>query len=505
MSAAFLLVLLAPRIIRMLWPQVWIEDDSYLNGAFLLASGRAPYTTFPLPHFPLLEGMLAALFQVLPASIRTAEAFSQTAMFASSVLVWRLGRRLSGNAGGMAAAIVFATSPLLFRYHVFEREVFLIVPVLAACWLALGPAAPDARAESRRGAAEGLLLAAAMAIKLTAMSDVAAMLLFLLFVVRRRREAVVMLATAVALMAVATIICLALFGMPFLVQVVLFRLVHGGFHTLSGQWREWLGSLDLAFAAGAAGLTLLLVTRDARRWHAWALPLLNLGFGILLLVVLNPTFWAHDSVELLPWFALLAGVLVQGVAAARRASSRHSRGAVVAALAGAAVLLMFVTPLRHANWGPGAASAYGFGYRDRAEIDRAASFVRTHTSPGEPVAMPPILAFQANRPELVVYPELAGTIMTLEREVKEKGILNALRTTEVGQAMFWDEVNASREVWLPTLATAITHRQVGAVINFSPADLFPVPLIDVPDAPLRASGYSPALVTEHYVVWIAEN
>jgi hypothetical protein len=440
--------------------------------------------------------MLAALFQILPASIRTAEAFSQAAAFAGSVLVWRLGRRLSGGIGGMAAALIFATSPLLFRYHVFEREVFLIVPVLAACWLALGTTPEDARAEYRRGVAEGALLAAALAVKLTAVSYVAALFVFLSLVAGRRREAWTMVATAIGLIGLATIVCLASFGRPFLVQVILFRLVHAGFHTLSGQWREWLGSLDLELAAGAAGLALVLVTRVAGGWRAWALPLLNLGFGILLLVVLNPTFWAHDSVELLPWLALFGGVI---------ASGRPSRRALMAAIAGAALLLVFVAPIRHASWGPGTASAYGFGYRDRAEIDRVASFVRAHTTPGEPVATPPILAFQANRPELVVYPELAGTIMTLEREVAAKGIVGALRTTDVGQAMFWDEVSASRDVWLPTLAAAVAQQRVGAVINFSPADLFPVPLIDVPDAPLRAAGYSPRMVTEHYVVWVLRN
>lgn len=499
-AALFILLLALPRIIRLLWPQVWIEDDSYLNGAFLMASGRAPYTTFPLPHFPLLEASLAALLKIFPATIRTAEVFTQAAALAGSILVWRVGRRLGGAVCGAAAALIFATSPLLFRYHVFEREVFLVVPVLAATWLALVPAGAGAP-RYRRPAIQGLLLAVAMAIKLTAVSYLGALFIFEAIVARRRGDAIAMLVTACGLMAAATVLLWAIFGPPFLVQVVLFRLAHAGFHTLTGQLREWLGSLDLEFAAGAAGLVLIAGTGRLRQW---ALPLLHLAFGVVLLVLLNPTFWAHDSIELLPWLALPGGLLVADAWTMFGQANRRAappKPLLLTAMAGAVALLVFVTPIRHAQWGPGAASAYGFGYRDRAEIDRAAAAVRAHTSPGEPVAMPPILAFAANRPELIVYPELAGTIMTLQREVDAKGIVTALRTTDVGKRMFWDEVSASQAVWLPQLAQAIERHQVGAVIDFSPADLFPVPLIDVPDDTLRANGYSPVTVTPHYTVW----
>ncbi len=488
----------------MAWPQVWIEDESYLNGAFMLATGHAPYTSFALPHFPLLEAALAVLLKVFPASIRTAETFTQLAAFAASLFIWRIGRRLGGAWCGEAAALVFAVSPLVFRYHVFEREVFLIVPVLAATWLALQPV-PDPRAAHRRAHIEGLLLALALAIKLTALSYAAALFLFLV-IARRRREAVVFAVTVVALMGLAAGLCLAIFGMPFFVQVVLFRLVHAGFHSLTGQFGEFLHSVDIAFASGIVGLTGVVRTGRARRWM---LPLLHLGFGVLLLVVLNPTFWAHDSIELLPWLALFAGVLVADVAAAwgwtGGEGETPSRATAVVMLGVAVALLVFVTPIRHEGWGPGASSAYGFGYRDRSEIDRVAAFVRARTRPGELVAVPPIIAFQANRPEVVVYPELAGTMMQLEQEAAAHGWVQTWRQSAIGRRMFWDEVAASRDAWLPRLAGAIQRHTAGAVINFSPDDLFPIPLIDVPDATLRQYGYVPGLTTTHYEVWIPGN
>ncbi|MDE3155398.1 MAG: glycosyltransferase family 39 protein [Acidobacteriota bacterium] len=503
-TIAFILLLAVPRIVRMAWPQVWIEDESYLNGAFMLATGHAPYTGFALPHFPLLEGALAVLLRIFPASIRTAEAFTQAAAFTASLFIWRIGRRLGGRWCGAAAALVFAVSPIVFRYHVFEREVFLIVPVLAAAWLVLRDGGDEAAGATRRGLATGALLAVAMAIKLTAASYAVAVFLFLLFA-RRRREALACAASLVILMGTATIGLLAWFGMPFFVQVILFRLVHAGFPSWAGRFVEFLRSVDLAFAAGVVGLVIVVVAGRARRW---ALPLLLLGAGFLLLVVLNPTFWAHDSVELLPWLALFAGVTVAAIADAWRRPAdeaetiRLSRGAAAVAAIVTLALLVFVTPVRHEGWGPGASSAYGFGYRDRSEIDQVAAFIRARTSPGERVAVPPILAFQANRPELVVYPELAGTMMQLQAQVTAQGWLRTWRQSDIGKKMFWDEVAASRDAWLPMLARAIEQHTVGAVVDFSPDDLFPVPLIDVPAPTLRQYGYTPGLATTHYQVWV---
>jgi len=497
------MALIVPRLVRMAWPQVWIEDESYLNCAFMLATGHAPYTSFPMPHFPLLEGLLALVMQVFPASIRTAETLTQIAAFAASVAVWRLGRTLGGRVCGVAAALIVATSPLLFRYHVFEREVYLIVPVLAAAWLALRPELVDRRAADRRALLMGLLLALAMAVKLTAVAYVGAFFLYL-WIERRRRDAIVTAAAAAALVGVTAAALWATFGMPFMAQVVLFRLLHASFHTVGGQFQEFLHSLDVEFAFGLVGLALIVWTG---RLRAWLLPLLNLACGIVLLVVLNSTFWAHDSIELLPWFALFGGALVADVAAAWRrrpaagGARRVTRALAAVAVAAAIGLLAFVTPIDHPGWGPGAWSGYGLGYRDRTEIDRIAAFIRARTTPAQRVAVPPIIAFEANRPELVVYPELAGTMMEIERDVTKRGVWWTLRRSGIGRDVFWNEVASSREVWQPRLLAAIRQHRIGAVVDSSPADLFPVPLIDVPDAALREAGYAPTLTTQHYTVW----
>ena len=70
-------------------------------------------------------------------SLRVAEAISLIAMVAGAVLVYLIGARLGGRLTGIFAAALLSCSALLFRYHVFAREVFVIVAVLWASWLAL--------------------------------------------------------------------------------------------------------------------------------------------------------------------------------------------------------------------------------------------------------------------------------------------------------------------------------------------------------------------------------
>src|SRR5262249_18328703 len=220
---------------RIAYPQVWIEDESYLNSAFLLARGFLPYRDFPLPHFPTLEGFLASIFLVAPISIRTAECVTQVAAFLGSGLVFAIGRRLGGTVTGTSAAVIFATSALLFRYHLFEREVFVVVPVLGAALIAARPVA--GAAATRAALAAGLLMFTALTIKLTAIAALVALALQLRFDGRRRSAAIV-ICTALGLLIASAIALAMAFGTSFIVQVFVFRAVHAAFPSLAIKLEE---------------------------------------------------------------------------------------------------------------------------------------------------------------------------------------------------------------------------------------------------------------------------
>ncbi len=511
-TAAFIALLALPRLARLLYPQIWIEDESYLNGAFMMARGWMPYRDFPLPHLPALELMMAAVFKVAPISIRTAEAVSALAALAGSVMVFAIGVELTGTrqgrsedlhyeyGTGVCAAIIFATSALLFRYHLFEREVFDVVPVLVAVWMVeRGAAAPSAaRAANTAGlktcpasaVVMGALVALAMAIKLTAVAALVALALQLLFT-GRRRAAIVMTATAVGLVGLLSLALAAAFGRDFIVQVIVFRLVHATFPSLATKIDEMRLTLDLGLAAGAAGVVWLAWTGRARRWAG---PLLQLASGLVFLVLLNPTYWAHTGIELLPWLALSGGALVAAIPARRTP-------AMVCA-AGAIAMLVYVAPFHNLNWEAGDGSTYGFGYRDRHEILAAADYVRAHSQGDALVATPPIIAFAANRREVVPYGEVAGEIDEITAIVRRDGYLAALGSDDLRGRTFWDSVQASRDRMAPAIDAALGARRIAVVIDDSQDDLFPVPMVTFSQEQLERAGYQLGSVWPHYEAWI---
>jgi hypothetical protein len=502
-AAAICVILAVPRVARLAHPQVWIEDDSYLTGALMLSHGFFPYRDFPLPHYPTLEALLASVFHLARASIRAAEVTTQIAAFAGSVLVFALGRRLDGVLTGATAAIIFATSGLLFRYHVFEREVFVVVPVLAAVWLASCWEARSGSGTGRQALAIGLLLFVALTIKLTAVAGLAAVALQLCHQ-RGVRAASHATGCALALLAALTIALAAAFGADFVVQVFLFRAAHAAFPSLGVKLTEMRLTMDVSLALGLAGLALIVWTDRAQRWAG---PLLQLAAGFVVLVLLNPTYWPHTGIELLPWLSLTSGFLV--ASAVRAALSSRALAGVrvppakaLACAVVAVVLLVFVAPVHNLNWEAGDDSVYGFGYRDRSELEAAGAYVRAHTDSQALVATPPIIAFVADRREAVPYPEIAGTVEELTDAVHRRGYLAAVSDPALRHDSFWDSLEASRARIAPQITAALSTRRIAALVNDSPDDLMPVPFVNVSQAVLEASGYQLESAFAHYDVWL---
>src|SRR5208337_2267810 len=128
-GAWLIAVLLIPRVVRMLYPELWVEDDFYLESAWLVSAGMRPYLDFVHPHMPLLEWIAAGYLKLFGASHLSIEILNEAAIFAASLLTWSLARRVAGRPTAIAASILYAYSSLVFRYHVYERESF-VAPLL---------------------------------------------------------------------------------------------------------------------------------------------------------------------------------------------------------------------------------------------------------------------------------------------------------------------------------------------------------------------------------------
>lgn len=364
----------------------------------------------------------------------------------------------------------------------------------------------------------------AIACKQTAWSAVVALVVYLWWA-RQRSDAIVLAGGTIVLIAALSAFLFASAGDRFFVQVILFGWRHAVTPFFTIRLDELVASMDISLALGAGGVLSVVL---AGRLREWLLPLLSLAIGLAVLVVLKPVYWAHNGIELLPWLSLFAGFLLADVierflsrhtgrrsTRTRKRAGRDQRRAEPRAQARPAIrpiqvllpaatavgLLLTVVPIRNLNWDAGAGSAYGFGYRDRAEIAELGAFVRQRAAPAARVAVPSIIAFTANRPELVPYPELAGRMQELETLVAAQGRIRALLSGPETRT-FWEEIEASRVQWMPQMLAAIKAGQVPVVINSSEDDLFPMPLIAVPESMLVAAGYSVGKSTMHYRAWV---
>src|ERR1700733_3616777 len=107
-GAWLIAVLLIPRVVRMLYPQIWVEDDFYLESAWLVSVGMRPYLDFVQPHMPLLEWIAAGYLKLFGASYLSIEFLNEAAIFGTSILTYALARRVAGPPTAIAASIVYA-------------------------------------------------------------------------------------------------------------------------------------------------------------------------------------------------------------------------------------------------------------------------------------------------------------------------------------------------------------------------------------------------------------
>ena len=126
------IALVVPRLARFLYPEVWIEDDFYLENAYLVSVGMRPYLDFLHVHFPVLEWVAGVYLRLFGASFNSLELLNEAAIYATSLLVFGLARRAADRPVAYASAILYGFAALVFRYHVYERECFVAPLVVGA-------------------------------------------------------------------------------------------------------------------------------------------------------------------------------------------------------------------------------------------------------------------------------------------------------------------------------------------------------------------------------------
>jgi dolichyl-phosphate-mannose-protein mannosyltransferase len=489
-----LAVLLLPRILRMLYPEVWVEDDFYLESSWLVSAGMRPYLDFVHPHMPLLEWLTALYLKIFGASHFSIELLNESAIFLTSILTYALARRIADRPAAIFASIIYAYSSLIFRYHVYERESFIAPLFVLAGLIALD----DSIAEIRQAAAIGAIFFVACAIKLTSVVPLVTVIGFTAVAYRRIWGAI---ATGLILAFLLTSFITLLYwryGTEFIFQTFIFHFMKGRDALSNGTYQARI-ILDLSAPLFILGIAVVTAGRKINRGIALVLAIV--GVEYLFYGVLSPTAWGHNFLEVMPFVAIFAGVGAERLLVAighRITAEEHRRSDWITAVAGGALLvvgLTWATPLVNQNWLHGA--VYGFGFVPKAEIAQLAAAIRNFSAPGDDVIAPSFLSFEANRRELIRFPETYGVYREARDEYARDGFFAARR--HLGNANFFDLIGETSHFWTDQMRAAIAAGKVPVVINDSPIQL--LPLVSIPDEFLTANGYQPVLETDHFRVW----
>ena len=471
----------------MLYPEVWVEDDFYLESAWLVSVGMRPYIDFVQPHMPLLEWIAGCYMKLFGASYLSIEILNEAAIFATSILTYALARRVAGRPAAIAASTLYAYCSLVFRYHAYERESFIAPLIVLGAIVTLDDTMPALR--------QAALLAAiffvACAIKLTAVIPFAVMLVFIAVAYRRIAGAMASGAIFAVALAAFSALLYRLYGDEFIFQTFVFHFLKGH-DTVGGIATYPRMILDVLAPLLVLGCWRIFAERTLSRGVILVLAMVAAEYAFY--GVLSPTAWGHNYLEPLPFIAIVAAFGAMALVQASRNVSQHKQ-----LLAGGAALiaisLAWIAPLINENWLHGA--VYGFGFVPRAEISQLADALRAASKPDDEVIAPSFVCFEAGRRELIRYPETYGVYREAKAEYERDGFFAARR--RLGAADFFQLISDTRHFWTDQMRDAIAGGKVSAVINDSPIQL--LPLVLVPEDFLSSNGFRPILTTDHFTLW----
>lgn len=465
---------------------MWVEDQQYLVCAQLVADGAVPYVDFYFQHLPLLEMVYAAVFSWFGVSLRAAELVTQLAVAASTWMVFDLGRRIEDRWLGAAAAAGFAWCPLLFRYHLVGREVFVVLFLLAAERLAAARKGPPG---TSRLALAGVVAALAPISKLTAIGAAGTFALWSFATSDRTGPRLAVAAGMIATLGLTIGLLTLMAGAAFWRQAVVFGLVHPSFGSFTERLQHY-GAVGAAWwiVAALAGIPLLVLDGRVQRWRlVIAMAVATFVFG----PVLKPVVWAHNAIEILPWVSLIAAYpllrLLRGLSRPR-------------ALIGP---LLWIAATLAASWAWPQVTLRDRSVDRSLVADMAAKVRRTATG-DRPIVAPSIVALAANRHNVVPYPEIHGAMMTIEARIAAEGWRAVAPMARERRRLHMSEaVDASmRRAMTPVIhsirngGVALVHNCTSSASWAGHVELFPALLV--------SSGYHPVETWPECVTWVPE-
>jgi len=415
----FILLLVIPRVLRFIWADVQIEDPNYIYGAFLILKGLIPFAEFAQVNPPLLEIFIATLYKIFGVSYRIPEIVSGVAYLLSAFLIFRIGKRTGTRSIGIIASLLYSWHFLLFRYHLFEREIFATLAVLLAMEFLTRE-----DSGSWTSLIAGLIMGMGFACKQTALIPFVTILVFIFLFRRQWRSAVFLGAGFFFITGLITAGYSLVFGSQYMAQTFWFHWIKGFVAPwyIKASWT--VAGIGFLIPLSLAGLIYFKSILKDWNWLWLALVAGDLVFFWFI----SGAFWPHYLLSTLPFAALIAAAFLDSIGkeiwmASKTNLAEHNSLAKnvklpVSLIICAVLIAIMQIYFPGAMIGEGAADNFGFSGIPRAEVASAAKAIRDNTSETDKIIADPFIALEAQRIKVVRFKDNWGLILWMNRMIQ---------------------------------------------------------------------------------------
>ncbi len=397
-----LLITVLPRLFRILYPYAWFEDSVYLYHAFAFKSGLKPFIQTLCVHPPTIEYLLAGLYNIFGISYRVAEIMTAIIIAISTILLFDIARRLFDKYIALFVIALFSLSSLLFRYHIFEREIFTLFIAILVMWFIV---CRDSK--PLNWFFIGILTGIGASIKLSGLFILPAAVIY--WGSKEKFKAILYLLSGFFIIAIGLYgYLLITYKDPAFYQIFRFHFFKGYDTAISARFFDpFLISLNYLWILGAGGIILCFFVDN----KFLIFPLVIFFEYSLFFLFISLTCWPHNMIDLLLPLTIANGLTIYYLKTlCWRKKENVIQFIIIVVLA---IFFIYNGSLNLSHY-------QGLGYIPRAEVKKCANIIQSKTSPNMPVHISNYLAVEAQRLKLIDYEECIGPYRLMLKIIQDK-------------------------------------------------------------------------------------
>ena len=481
------MVAVLPRIFRILYPYAWFEDSAYLYHAFAYKSGLKPFIHTLTVHPPTIEYLLAFFYNIFGVSYRVAEIFTGIVVFISTLLLFDCARRIFNEFLALVIIICFSFSSLLFRYHIFEREVFTLFLSISVFWLIIRMSK-----NLYGGILPGLISGLGFGVKFSGLFIFFSILGYFLYQ-RNLRAAFFSLLGFVITTGLTWGYFLIKYTPHSFYQLILFHFYKGCGGPAGLRFLDlFIRDLNFLWILGGSGLILSLFIPNRFLFY----PLILFTVYTIFFLFISSTYWPHNMIDLLFPLSLANGITLYYIYNSFKQPKKNIIPLIFISISG----IIFVSL--------GSANPHyykGLGFIKRNEFKQVSDFIQNHTSDKIPIYAPHYIANESERFKVVDYEELIGPYFMMLKIIENKS-----EKKDLYQKLTWYElVEETLPLWRYDLNEMIKQSKVSCVVwdRISPewSLMYNIDtLLENKHSFFYNAGYRIKYISSHYTVWLLE-